>query len=383
MKDYFLLNPKINFLNHGSFGACPKPIFQDYQNWQLKLEQDPVNFIVNEGPKALNTSRKALAEYINCNDQDVVYMPNPTTALNTVIISLDLSEGDEVLTTNQEYGALDRTWDFYCKKSGAKYVQANISLPLVSKEKFLEEFWAALTPRTKIIFLSHITSTTALIFPAQEICDKANELGIICIIDGAHVPGHIPLNIKKLNPHIYSGANHKWLLTPKGNTFLYVKEELQHLIDPLIVSWGYDAVSPSESQFQDYHQYNGTKDFSAYLTTPAALQFFKENNWESEKSNCRKLLRHYYPIIAKELNSTPLCPITGEFLGQICSIPIQTNDPLKLKSLLFDKYKIEIPIMQVGKKVYLRISFQAYNSELEIEQLIVAIRSIKSETPLL
>ncbi|MGB0390681.1 MAG: aminotransferase class V-fold PLP-dependent enzyme [Salibacteraceae bacterium] len=383
MKDNFLLNPKINFLNHGSFGACPKPIFQDYQNWQLKLEQDPVNFIVNEGPKALNTSRKALAEYINCNDQDLVYMPNPTTALNTVIKSLDLNEGDEVLTTNQEYGALDRTWDFYCKKSGAKYVQANISLPLVSKEKFLEEFWAALTPRTKIIFLSHITSTTALIFPAQEICDKANELGIICIIDGAHVPGHIPLNIKKLNPHIYTGANHKWLLTPKGNTFLYVKEELQHLIDPLIVSWGYDSVSPSESQFQDYHQYNGTKDFSAYLTTPAALQFFKENNWESEKSNCRKLLKHYYPIVAKELNSAPLCPLTDEFLGQICSIPIQTNDPLKLKSLLLDKYKIEVPIMQVGKKVYLRISFQAYNSELEIEQLIEAIRSIKSETALL
>lgn len=376
-KEKFLLNPDITFLNHGSFGACPKVVFDDYQNWQRKLETDPVQFITKAGQAALNDSRKALANYINCHDQDIVYMPNPTTALNTIIKSLDLQEGDEILTTNQEYGALDRSWNFYCKKTGAKYVHANISLPLVSKEKFLEEFWKSLTPKTRVIFLSHITSSTALIFPAQEICDKARELGLMVIVDGAHVPAHIPLDIKKLNPDVYTGANHKWLLAPKGNTFLYVKKEWQNKIDPLIVSWGYDAAMPSDSQFQDYHQYNGTRDFSAYLTTPACLNFFKENNWETEKSNCRKLLQHYYPIVAKELHSNVLSPLTDEFLGQICSIPIATKKPTHLKEQLFDQYKIEIPIMQVGNQFYMRISFQAYNSEAEIEVLINAIREIK------
>ena len=380
IKQKFLLNPDITFLNHGSFGACPKDVFEDYQNWQRKLEADPVQFMTKTGQQTLNISRKALAHYINCNEQDIVYMPNPTTALNTVIRSLDLQEGDEILTTNQEYGALDRTWNFYCKKTGAKYVHADISLPLVSKEKFLEEFWSSLTAKTKIIFLSHITSSTALIFPAQEICDRARELGLMVIVDGAHVPGHIDLDIKKLNPDVYTGANHKWLLAPKGNTFLYVKKELQDAIDPLIVSWGYDAAFPSTSQFQDYHQYNGTRDFSAYLSTPACLKFFEENKWETEKKQCRKLLQHYSPIIAEELNSHVLAPLTDEFFGQICSIPIQTDKPFELKDYLFDQHKIEIPIMPVDEQWYIRTSYQAYNGEQEIEKLIDAIREIKQNT---
>ena len=383
MKDQFLLNPDITFLNHGSFGACPKPVFEDYQNWQLKLEQDPVQFITNTGQKALDTSRKALANYVNCEEQDIVYMPNPTTALNTVIRCLDLKEGDEILCSNQEYGALDRTWEFYCKKTGANYVHADITLPLISKEKFLEEFWKALTPKTKIIFLSQITSSTALIFPAQEICDKARELGLMVIVDGAHVPGHIPLDIKKMNPDIYTGANHKWLLAPKGNTFLYVKKEWQHKIDPLIVSWGYDADFPSGSQFQEYHQYNGTKDFSAYLTTPACLQFFEKNNWEEKKTICREQLKHFSPILAAELNSHLLAPLSDEFFGQICSIPIQSSNPYKLKEYLFNQYQIEIPIMPVGDQWYIRTSYQAYNGEKEIEVLINAIKDIKKNTNLI
>ena len=152
MKDKFLLNPDITFLNHGSFGASPKSVFDDYQNWQLKLEKDPVQFVLKTGPKALDVSRKALANYINCEEQDVVYMPNPTTALNTVIRSLDLKEGDEILTSNQEYGALDRTWEFYCKRTGANYVHADITLPLVSKEKFLGTRHKKTVPKGAVFF---------------------------------------------------------------------------------------------------------------------------------------------------------------------------------------------------------------------------------------
>lgn len=379
-KEKFHLNPEINYLNHGSFGACPKAVFADYQNWQLKLETDPLQFITKTGQQALNNSRKAMADYINCDELDIVFIPNPTTALNTIIRSLDLKEGDEILTTNQEYGALDKTWEYYCKNTGAKYIHADISLPLVSKEIFLEEFWKGLTPKTKIVYLSHITSSTALIFPAQEICDRARELGLMCIIDGAHVPGHIQLDIKKLDPDVYTGANHKWLCAPKGNTFLYVKKEWQNKIDPLIVSWGYNARYPSGSLFQDYHQYNGTKDYTAYLTVPACLKFFEENNWEAEKTKCRALLQHYYPIVAKELNSTPIAPLSDEFLGQICSIPIQTTEPVKLKNYLFDQHKIEIPVTRKDDNFFLRISFQAYNGAEEIEDLINALRTTIKET---
>ena len=383
IKSQFLLDPTITHLNHGSFGACPKPVFEDYQKWQLELERSPVEFMMSTGRAQVEISKQALADYVNCKKEDLIYVPNPTTAMNIVIKSLFLNEGDEVLSTNQEYGAIERTWKFYCKRAGAKFIQQDIKLPLTTKEAFLEQFWAGLTAKTKIVFLSQITSQTALIFPVAEICARAKELGLITIVDGAHVAGHIPLNITTLKADIYTGACHKWLCTPKGNSFLYVTKELQSDIDPLVISWGYNPGDQTESQFQDYLQYNGTRDFSAYLTTPAAMRFLEENNWEEHKLGCRKLLAHYYPIVAQELNSAPICPVSKEFLGQICSIPIRTSDFGKLKDLLFNKYRIEIPIMAVSIGTFLRITFQAYNTEKEIEHLIHAIRDIKSNTQLI
>ncbi len=383
LKDKFLLRPDITFLNHGSFGACPKPVFEDYQKWQLMLEQEPIQFITKTGVKYLDESKQALADYINCDKEDLIYTTNPSTALNTVIKSLDLKKGDEILTTDQEYGAMDRTWNYYCGKVGAKYIHQKITLPLTSKEKILEEFWSGLTSKTKIVFISQITSPTALIFPVKEIIERAKELGLMTIIDGAHTPAHIPLDLKALDPDVYTGACHKWLLAPKGSSFLYVKKNWQDTIDPLIVSWGYEAELPSESRYQDYHQYQGTRDFSAFLCTPAAIQFLKDNQWEERKATCRQQLQHYYPIVAKELESHVICPVTDEFLGQICSIPIQTEQPIELKELLYNQYKIEIPVVSFSGDTYLRISFQAYNGEEEIETLINAIRSIKKETRLL
>jgi isopenicillin-N epimerase len=383
MKDKFLLRPDINYLNHGSFGACPIDVFDDYQKWQRLLEEEPLQFITKSGMVYLESSKQALADFINCDKDDLVYVTNPSTAMNTVIKSLNLNEGDEVLTTNLEYGAIDRTWNYYCERAGATYVQQKINLPLTSKEDFLSDFWSGLTSKTKVVFLSHITSSTALRFPVEEVCKKAKELGLLMIVDGAHAPAHIPLDLTTLNADIYTGACHKWMLSPKGSSFLYINKKFQNDFDPLIISWGYQAEFPSESQFQDYHQYQGTRDFSAFLTTPACLQFMKENNWEIHKKTCRELLQHYYPIVANELNSAPICPVTEEFLGQICSIPIKTSNPIKLKELLYDKYKIEIPVMTHGEAVYLRISFQPYNGASEIENLMDAIRDIQKSSDLI
>ena len=290
MKNLFLLNPELTFLNHGSFGACPKPIFESYQSFQREMELDSVHFIQKKYPEYLAKAKASLATFINCEANDFVFTPNPTVAINTVMRSLNLKEGDEILSTNHEYGAMDRTWHFYCKKAGVKYVRQPISLPIVSKEQILEEFWKGLTPKTKIIFLNQISSTTALIFPVKEICDKARDLGLTTIIDGAHVPGHIDLDIADLNPDYYTGTLHKWMLAPKGSSFLYVRKELQNQIEPLVVSWGYESLTPGESTFLDYLEYQGTNDNSAYLCTPTVIDFLEKNNWKQKSAESKELV---------------------------------------------------------------------------------------------
>jgi isopenicillin-N epimerase len=252
--------------------------------------------------------------------------------------SLKLQSGDEILSTNHEYGAMDRTWNFYCKKSGAKYVRQNISLPIVSKEQIIEEFWKGYTPNTKVVFLNQMSSSTALIFPVKEICDKAQELGLITIVDGAHVPGHIDLNIAKLNPDFYTGTLHKWMLAPKGSSFLYVKKEFQAEIEPLVVSWGYESLAPSDNQFLDYHEYQGTNDHSAFLCTPKVIEFLEQNNWTAKSKACKQIVFANYQRFCDLLKTQPLAPITEEFLGQMASIPVKTSKPAELKDLLYDKF---------------------------------------------
>ncbi len=383
MKSQFLLDDTITFLNHGSFGACPKPIFEEFQRLQLELEQDPVHFIQKKLPVYLKNAKKPLAKFIGCNEEDFFFTPNPTFAVNTIMRSLNLQKGDEILTTNHEYGAMDRTWNFYYKKSGAKYVRQEISLPIVSKEQVIEEFWKGYTSNTKVVFLNQISSSTALIFPVKEICETAQKLGLITIVDGAHVPGHIDLNISDLNPDFYTGTLHKWMLAPKGSSFLYVKKEFQADIDPLVVSWGYESLAPSESQFLDYHEYQGTNDHSAYLCTPKVIQFLEENNWKEQSKACRKLVLDHYQRFCNLVGTQPICPISSAFLGQMASIPIKTEKPLELKELLYTKYRIQIPIMPLNGSIYMRYSINVYNSIEDLDVLYQAITDIIKTTDLI
>jgi isopenicillin-N epimerase len=383
LKSQFLLNPGITYLNFGSFGACPKPVFSDYQQWQLKLESEPVQFIAFDGAGYLKASREALAAYVNCNADDIVYVTNPTYAINIIAKSLRLNEGDEILATNLEYGALDRTWSYYCKKNKAKYIRQPIGLPVISKEALIEQFWKGYSPRTKAIFISQITSSTALVLPVKEICEMAKEKGLLTIVDGAHVPGHIPLDLSELKADIYTGACHKWMMAPKGCSFLHVKKEFQNQFDPVIISWGYESATPSHSQFLDYHQMQGTRDFSAFLTVPKAIAFMKENNWEQVAARCRELVRSNYERYCTLLGSRPLCPVSDDFLGQMCSVPIKTAEPEKLQRLLFEKYKIEVPIPRQEQHVFLRYSINAFNTQEDLDKLYAALQEIISEGNLL
>ncbi|MBK6836437.1 MAG: aminotransferase class V-fold PLP-dependent enzyme [Bacteroidetes bacterium] len=383
MKDLFYLNPAITFLNFGSFGACPKPIFEDYQKWQLELEYEPVQFVAVNGLQYLKQSREALANYIHCDANDVVYTSNPSYAMSIVAKSFDLKRGDEILTNNLEYGAMDYSWNYYCEKASAVYKRQPITLPLTTKEKFIEEFFSGLTANTKAIFISQITSTTALIFPVKEICEIAKSKGLFTIVDGAHVPGHIDLNLQELKADVYTGACHKWMLTPKGCSFLYVKKEHQHLFDPLVISWGFKNPLPSESKFIDYHQMQGTRDFSAFLTVPKAIEFLNQHNWKEKSKACHELViknaQRFYDL----LGSYALSPLTNEFVGQMLSIPIKTTEPMKLQRLLFEKYNVEIPVMPHADQVYLRYSINVFNTQHDLDVLYNAVEDILKTSDLI
>jgi len=382
-QDQFLLNPAITFLNFGSFGATPKPIFENYQHWQRVLEAEPVQFFAFDGFNYLAESRAALAKYIGCADQDdLVYVTNPSFAINLIAKNFPLKAGDEILTTDIEYGACDRTWNFYCEKAGATYRRQKINLPITTKEKFITDFFAGVTPNTKAIFISQITSSTGLIFPVKEVCEIAKSKGLITIVDGAHVPGHIPFNLSEMQADFYTGACHKWMMAPKGCSFLYAHKSVQPLCDPLIVSWGYKALKPSHSAFLDYHQMIGTRDFSAFLTVPTCIKFMTENDWITVRTACHEMVlanaQRFYDL----LESKPISPLTNEWIGQMISIPIKTNAPEVLQRRLFTDYKIEIPIMRQENDVYMRYSINAFNTIENLDTLYRALSELKKQNSL-
>ena len=372
IKNHFMLDPEITYLNHGSFGACPRPIFENLVHWQKQLELEPVKHLAFDIFPLLEESRLSLSKYIGCKKDDLIFTPNPSTALNTVIKSLNLNKGDEILSTNHEYGALDKTWSFICKKTGAKYIRQKINLPLNSNEDFINQFKSGITDRTKVIFLSHITSATGLIFPAKEICKIAKKKEILCIIDGAHAPGHIKLNISEMNPDVYVGACHKWMCSPKGVSFLYVKNNLQNMIDPLVVSWGYEAEEPGKSQFLDYHQWQGTRDMSAYLTIPKTIEFLHNNKWDEVASKCRKTNLWARKEINNLLGNDPLCD--NKFLGQMSSIYLDFKNPIQTQIDFYTKYNIQIPFMIWNEISLIRISIQAYNKKDDVYKLLDALK---------
>jgi isopenicillin-N epimerase len=383
LKSLFLLKEDITFLNFGSFGASPIPVFEEYQRLQLELEREPIQFIIFRSGEMFTNARIELAKYINCHQDDLVFVMNPSYATNIVAKNLNLKPGDEILTTDLEYGACDRAMDYYCNKAGATLKRQKVTLPLVSKETFVEDFMSGITSKTKMIFISHITSSTALIFPIKEICTIAKEKGILTFVDGAHVPGHIDLDLEALGVDIYTGACHKWMMAPKGCSFFYVKKEYQHMFDPLLISWGYNAAKPSHSKFLDYHQMQGTRDLSPFFALPKCIEFMEKYNWKEVSNNCKKLVRNNAIRFCELMNTTPLASLTEELIGQMLSIEINTNEPEELQKTLYQKYKIEIPVMPHADKVYLRYSINGFNNQEDLDKLYEALIDIKKSTTLL
>ena len=376
LKEYFLLDPAIVFLNHGSYGATPRPVLEAYQDWQLRLERQPVLFLSRELPELMRVSRIALGDYLNTDADDLVYIPNATHGVNIVARSLELKPGDEVLTTDQEYGACDYAWEFNCRKMGASYIRQPIPLPLPMEEEIVERFWQGVTSRTKVIYLSHITSSTAARLPVEPICRRARQGGILTVIDAAHSPGQIPVDLQALDADVVIGNCHKWMLAPKGAGFLYVRREVQALIDPLVVSWGTHPTPDIQtgSRFIDILQWTGTKDPAAALTVPTAIRFLQDHNWEEVRCQCHRLLRQAIERICDLTGLSPLYPLESDVYSQMGIAPLPTSDLTRLKSRLYEEYRIEVPLVEWQDRHFVRISIQGYNTPEDVEALIKALK---------
>ncbi len=374
LKKQFLLDPDITFLNHGSYGSCPIPVFEEYQRWQRILEKQPVQFITDGMWDALKNSRIALSEFVGCDEGEILFFQNPTSAIANVIHSLRLNIGDEVLMTDHEYGAMIRAWNIWGKKNGVDIIQQKIPLPIHSEDDFLDAFWKGVTERTKVIFISQITSPTALIFPIKRIIDRANTQGIMTIVDGAHVPGHIDIDIHKLECDFFTGAIHKWLCGPKGSSFLYVKEVHHDWIKPVIYSWGKDGDDPGPSEFLQDFQWQGTRDMSSFLTIKRSIDFYLDHIHPLQKV-CRQLNLEIFSGFESVLGTRPISD-GGDWVGQMVSHPLPSNAPRNIKDILWNEYKIEIPIVEWQGNNYIRSSIQVYNNKKDIDVLMNALVSI-------
>ena len=377
IKKQFMLDPKVTYLNHGSFGATPKPVFREYQRWQRELEKQPVEFLGRRITNLIAESRTALGNYLGTHADNLVYTQNVTGSINIIARSLELDVNDEVLATDHEYGAMDRTWRFLSKEHGFRYINRHIELPLRTEEKFIEDFWRGVTPQTRVIFLSHITSPTAIILPVEEIIRRAQKAGIITIIDGAHVPGQLPLNLDSLGADFYGGNLHKWLCAPKGVGFLYARPEMQHLLKPLIVSWGYEAQTPGPSQFVDHHEWWGTRDMSAFLSVPKAIEFQKENIWDNIRESCHVLAAYAQKRINELTGIASLHSNAESWFRQMIAAPLPLDTDIKhLKTRLYDDYRIEVPVHEWNGKKLIRVSVQGYNTKRDIDKLCRALSAL-------
>lgn len=378
MRDLFLLDPDCVFLNHGSFGACPREVWEAQQRWQLAMERNPVEFLGRRSAALLREARDRLGEAIGARGADLVFMPNATSAANVVARSLQLQPGDEVLASDLEYGACDATWQRVCAAAGAHYHRVPMPLPL-SGEDFVARLMGAVTPRTRLIFVSHITSTTALALPVEALCAQARQAGLPVLVDGAHAPGQIELDLDALQADWYVGNCHKWMCAPKGSAFLHAQPERQEALHATVTSWGYFEGASGHAGFDAYlgHtpferrlQWQGTRDLSAWLAVPAAIDFQRQHDWPRVRARCHVLAAEALQQICERFGLAPL-GAEGDW-AQMVALPVPPQDPARLRERLFEESGIEIPVTTHGERVFVRLSVQGYNTEQDIARLLDA-----------
>jgi isopenicillin-N epimerase len=359
VRDGFLLDPDVVYLNHGGYGACSVTVFEEYQRWQRELERQPTDFFARRlstwfwegqsGSSLLDGARASLAAFVGAQASDIVFVPNATYGLNAVLRSLRIRPEEEILTTKHEYGAIVRTLSF---------IRAN----LVHCEP--DELVANIGVRTRAVLVSHITSPTALVLQVEQICAAARKAGVLSIVDGAHAPGQIPLDVDVLGADIYAGNCHKWLCAPKGSGFLWARPEHQEWIEPLVISWGYHE----EADFGERHGWQGTNDPAAYLAVPRAIDVHATFDLDAAAALADEAERRLAALRLKTLRGVP-----APFMR---AVQLPPGDPLELWRRLYEEHRVEVPVYERDGRRLLRVSIGPYNDESDVDRLISALEDL-------
>jgi isopenicillin-N epimerase len=385
--DYWMLERSVVFLNHGSFGSCPRPVLEYQRRVRDDLERQPVRFLVRELEARLEPVRRALGKFLDAEPDNLVFVPNATAGVNTVLRSLRLAAGDELLVTNHEYNACRNALEFVAAQWGAKVIEAPVPFPFQSISQIREAILSRVTSRTRLALLDHVTSQTGVVMPIAELVKDLARQAIEVLVDGAHAPGMVPLRLRPLGATYYTGNCHKWLCAPKSAAFLYVRPEKQHLIRPLSISHGANSPRRDRSRFQVEFGWTGTWDPSALLSVPEAIRRLGgllPGGWPDLMGRNRQLALAAREVLLGALKLPAPCP--DDCIGSLASVPLPDaatsqppSSPLYLDPLqdrLLERHHIEVPVIPwpASPRRLLRISAQLYNSLPQYERLAKALR---------
>ena len=381
LREEIMLDPAVVYLNNGSYGPSPKSVYETVIEHMKLLESQPFYHIGQEFPRRVKETKRKLGEFVGAEADDMALVMNLTVGMNMIARGLDLKEGDEVVMTDQEYGAVNNCWDYLAQRNGFSIKRPAIPTPPESEGQIVEIIANTLTDNTKVIALSHITTTTELIMPLKAICKLARERGILTAIDGAHAPGMIPIDLHDINCDFYAGNCHKWLLSPKGTAFLYVRRELHSRLEPLVIGWGLSWDEKRRGETSDLvrlFEALGTRDMSPFIAIGAAVDF--QNAIGKERIADRgRSLAHYVRERVKEIpGAYPLVSPKPELAGSMISFAMPTITEQDLMTELWEKYKIQIIGRPMNaRETRTRVSTHFYNTRDDVDALFKAIHEVR------
>ena len=382
---FWTLDPALAFLNHGSFGACPRPVLEAQQRWRERMERQPVQFLSRDLEGLLDAARAELAAFLGAAPEDVAFVPNATAGVNAVLRSLALSPGDELLTTDHAYNACRNALEFVAGRAGARVVVANVPFPLDGPDQVVATVLERVGPRTRLALLDHVTSPTGLVFPIETLARELDRRGIETLVDGAHAPGMLALDVPAVGAAYYTGNCHKWLCAPKGAGFLWVRRDRQPGVRPLAISHGATAPRPDRSRFLLEFDWTGSSDPSPYLCVPEALRALGAllpGGWPALRARNHALALEARRRLCGVLGVAAPCP--EDMIGSLATVPLPdaasgvgygplANDPLADR--LLQRHAIEVPVFPwpAPPRRWLRISAQLYNTSADYERLASAL----------
>lgn len=381
-RDAWSLPDEITYLNHGSFGPSPKTVQQAREKWSRRLESQPMDFFIRRMEEALDAAARRLGELIGTDGKNLAFVENATHGMNVVAANIPLEPGDEVLLTDHEYGAVQRIWRERCRRTGARLVVRRLP-PFGRAEEVVDSFLQGVTSTTRLIVVSHIASPTAVVLPVERICRRARERNVPVCIDGPHALAMRPLDLGRLDCDFYTASCHKWLCAPFGSGFLYVAPRRQQGLKPALMSWG-RSLGGRPASWKDEFTWPGTRDPAPYLALPAAIEFLESVGWETFRRRTHELARYAKDRVTELTGLPPLVPDDLQWYGSMISLPLssgretptQPNRPDPLQVALWERRRIEVPVMRWHGRRLLRVSCHLYNDETDIDRLVAALRQL-------